>query len=68
MVGISLAICELLQQRIEKCEDIISFNEVIYNGNVELDKSDEKKLYKIIINNINNNKYNIICKTNYLIY
>ena len=60
MVGISLAICELLQQRIEKCEDIISFNEVIYNGNVELDKSDEKKLYKIIINDINNNKYNLL--------
>ena len=60
MVGISLAICELLYPRIVKCEDIVSFNEVINNGNVVLDKSEEKKLYKIILNDINTNKYNLL--------
>ncbi len=60
MIGISLAICEVLQEKIEKCEDIISFNEVIYNGKVELNKDEEKKLYKVILNDINTNKYNLL--------
>ena len=60
MIGISLAICEVLQEKIEKCEDIISFNEVIYNGKVKLNKDEEKKLYKVILNDINTNKYNLL--------
>lgn len=60
VVGISLAVCELKEKEILKCETIDEFNQVIHNGKIELKPKDLSKLYKIIFNDIKTNKYNLL--------
>ena len=60
IVGIGLAVVELFLEDIEKSSDLILFNNVIKNGNIELNKKKKEQLYKIIIKDINTNKYNLI--------
>ena len=60
IVGIGLAVVELFLEDIKKSTDLIFFNRVINNGNIELNKKKKEKLYNIIIKDIENNKYNLI--------
>ena len=60
IVGIALAVIELFLDGIKNSTDLVSFNKVINNGNIELNKKKKEQLFKIIIKDIDNNKYNLI--------
>ena len=60
IIGISLAIVEILKDKLIECKDLVDFNNVINNGKVELNDNEKKNLYKIIYSDIKNNKYKLI--------
>ena len=60
IIGISLAIIEILKDKLIKCEDISDFNNVINNGYVNFSDKEKKNLYKIIYSDIKKNKYQLL--------
>lgn len=60
LVGVSLAVIQLFYEDIKKCDDLVSFNRVINNGEIKLNKKQKEKFFKIIFDDLQNNKYNLI--------
>ena len=60
IIGISLAVVEILKDKLIKCEDLTDFNNIINNGYVNFDDKEKKNLYKIIYNDIKKNKYELL--------
>ena len=58
-VLISIDVCEVLKERILKCESIDQFNKVIHNGNVKMSPKEKGELFKLIYSDIKSNKYNL---------
>ena len=59
-VGICLAVIQLLYEDIKKSNDLVDFNQVISNGTITLNKKQKEKFFKIIFEDLKNNKYNIL--------
>ena len=60
LVGISLAVIEMFYEDIKKCDDLTSFNRVINNGVIKMNKSQKERFYKIVFDDLKNNKYNLL--------
>ena len=60
LVGICLAVIQMFYEDIKECNDLVDFNKVIYNGEIKLNKKQKEKFYKIIFDDLKNNKYNLI--------
>ena len=60
LVGISLAVIEMFYEDIKKCDDLTSFNKVINNGVIKMNKSQKERFYKIVFDDLKNNKYNLL--------
>ena len=60
LVEISLAVIQLFYEDIKKCDDLVSFNRVINNGEIKLNKKLKEKFLKIIFDDLKTNKYNLI--------
>ena len=60
LVEISLAVIQLFYEDIKKCDDLVSFNRVINNGEIKLNKKLKEKFFKIIFDDLKTNKYNLI--------
>ncbi len=60
LVGICLAVIEMFYDDIKKCEDLMGFNQIINNGDIKMDKKKKEKFYKIVFDDLKNNKYNLI--------
>ena len=60
LVGISLAVIQIFYEDLKKCEDLVDFNKIIYNGNIKMNKKIKEKFYKIIFDDLKNNKYKIL--------
>ena len=60
LVGICFAVIQMFYEDIKKCQDLVSFNQIIYNGEIRMNKKQKEKFYKIIIDDIKNNKYNLL--------
>ena len=60
LVGISLAVIEMFYEDIKKCDDLTSFNRVINNGVIKLNKNQKERFYKIVFDDLKNNKYNLL--------
>ena len=59
LVEICLAVIELFFEDIKKCDDLISFNKVISNGTILMDNKKKEKFFKIVFDDLKNNKYNL---------
>lgn len=59
LMCICLSVCDILKDKIMKCETIDQFNQVIHNGKVKLSPKEKGELYKLIYLNIKTNKYNL---------
>ena len=59
LVEISLAVVELFYEDIKECDDLVSFNRVIYNGEIKMNKKQKEKFYKTVFNDLKTNKYNL---------
>ena len=60
LVGICLAVIEMFYDDIKKCEDLFGFNQIINNGDIKMDKKKKEKFYKIVFDDLKNNKYNLL--------
>ena len=60
LVGISLAVIEMFYEDIKKCDDLTSFNKVINNGVIKMNKSQKERFYKTVFDDLKNNKYNLL--------
>jgi hypothetical protein len=60
LVGICLAVIEMFYDKIKKCEDLLGFNQIIYNGKIKMDKKQKEKFFKIVFDDLKNNKYNLL--------
>jgi hypothetical protein len=60
LVGICLAVVQLFIEDIKKCDDLVTFNKVIYNGEIKLNKKLKEKFFKIVFDDLKNNKYNLL--------
>ena len=60
LVGISLALVEISCKELEKCEDLMDFNNVMNNGHIKLKNKQKERLFEIIYNDIEINKYNLL--------
>ena len=59
LVEICLAVIEILYEDILECDDLISFNKVISNGTINFDNKQKEKFFKIVFDDLKNNKYNL---------
>ena len=60
IVVIALCVCDLLKDKILKCNSLMDFNYVIDNGKVHLTNVEKGNLYELIYNEIRENKYKLI--------
>ena len=59
LVEICLAVIEIFYEDIKNCDDLISFNRVISNGTINMDNKQKEKFFKIVFDDLKNNKYNL---------
>ena len=59
LVEICLAVIEIFYEDIKECDDLITFNKVICNGTIPLDNKQKEKFFKIVYDDLKNNKYNL---------
>ena len=59
LVEICLAVIEIFYEDIKECDDLISFNKVISNGTINLDNKQKEKFFKVVFDDLKNNKYNL---------
>ena len=59
LVEICLAVIEIFYEDIKECDDLISFNKVISNGTILMDNKKKEKFFKIVFDDLKNNKYNL---------
>ena len=59
LICICLSVCDILKEKIMKCETIDQFNQVIHNGKVKLSPKEKGELYKLVYSNIKSNKYDL---------
>ena len=60
LVGICLAILEMFYEDIKKSNDLVDFNHIINNGNINLTKKKKEKFFKLIFDDLKKNKYNLL--------
>ena len=60
IVNICLGVIEMFYEDLKKCEDLVSFNKVINNGEIKLNRKQKEKFYKKIFEDLKNNKYNLL--------
>ena len=60
LVGIVLAVIQIFYEDIKECEDLVGFNRVIDNGKIKMDKKQKEKFFKIVFDDLKNNKYNLL--------
>ena len=60
LVGICLAVIQMFYEDIKKANDLVDFNLIINNGTIKLNKKQKEKFFKIIFNDLEKNKYNIL--------
>ena len=59
LVEICLAVIEIFHDDIIECEDLTEFNKVINNGIIPMDNKKKEKFFKIVFDDLKNNKYNL---------
>lgn len=59
LVEICLAVIEIFHDDIVECEDLTEFNKVINNGIIPMDNKKKEKFFKIVFDDLKNNKYNL---------
>ena len=59
LVELCLAVIEIFYEDIKECDDLISFNKVISNGTIIMSNSKKEKFFKIVFDDLKNNKYNL---------
>jgi hypothetical protein len=59
LVEFCLAVIEIFYEDIKECDDLISFNKVISNGTIIMSNSKKEKFFKIVFDDLKNNKYNL---------
>lgn len=60
LVGICLAVIQMFYEDIKKANDLVDFNLIINNGTIKLNKKQKEKFFKIIFDDLEKNKYNIL--------
>ena len=60
LVGICLAVIQMFYEDIKKATDLVDFNLIINNGTIKLNKKQKEKFFKIIFDDLEKNKYNIL--------
>ena len=60
LVGICLAVLEMFYEDIKKSNDLVDFNHIINNGNINLTKKKKEKFFKLIFDDLKKNKYNLL--------
>ena len=59
LVELCLAVIEIFYEDIKECDDLISFNKVISNGTIIMSNSKKEKFFKIVFDDLKNNKYKL---------
>jgi hypothetical protein len=59
LVEFCLAVIEIFYEDIKECDDLISFNKIISNGTIPMDNKKKEKFFKIVFDDLKNNKYNL---------
>ena len=60
IVGICLAVVEIFYEDIKESDSLNSFNNIFRSGNIKMNKRQKEKFYKIVYNDLKNNKYNLL--------
>ena len=60
LIGICLAVLEMFYEDIKKSNDLVDFNHIINNGNINLTKKKKEKFFKLIFDDLKKNKYNLL--------
>jgi hypothetical protein len=60
LVGICLAVLEMFYEDIKNSNDLVEFNHIINNGNINLTKKKKEKFFKLIFDDLKKNKYNLL--------
>ena len=60
LVIICLDVIKIFYEDLKECNDLSDFNRVIINGKIIMNKKQKEKFYKILFDDLKNNKYNLL--------
>ena len=60
LVLICLDVIKIFYEDLKECNDLTDFNRIINNGKIIMNKKQKEKFFKILLDDLKNNKYNLL--------